>query len=68
MSASLSGISMLNSCSRTSASASFCPKLIYHSIEPWNGLPYLLNGHDYLDGVQAVQAEVVGEVGGGGDL
>lgn len=28
----------------------------------------LLNGHDDLDGVQAVEAEVVGEVGSGLDL
>jgi hypothetical protein len=28
----------------------------------------LLNGHDDLDGVEAVEAEVVGEVGGGLDL
>lgn len=28
----------------------------------------LLDGHDDLDGVEAVEAEVVGEVGGGLDL
>ena len=27
-----------------------------------NGHSYLLNGHDDLNGIQAVQAEVVGEV------
>lgn len=29
---------------------------------------FLLDGHDDLDGVKAVQAEVVGEVSGGLDL
>lgn len=32
------------------------------------GSPYLLDSHHNLDGVQAVQAEVVGEVCGGLDL
>lgn len=29
---------------------------------------FLLDGHDDLDGVEAVEAEVVGEVGGGLDV
>ena len=29
---------------------------------------YLLNSHHNLDGIQAVQAKVVGEVGNAGDL
>jgi hypothetical protein len=50
--------------------------LLSRSLESWllifsegNKLSaYLLNGHDNLDGIQAVQTEVVGEVGNTVDL
>ena len=37
-------------------------------IRPLRASPYLLNSHDHLDGIEAVQSEVVREVCGLGDL
>lgn len=59
-SASLSGISMLNSCAIVRDGQSF-------SAMEWF-FAYLLDGHDDLDGVKAVETEIVREVGGGLDL
>lgn len=39
---------------------------IFSEEKDWGA--YLLNGHHYLDGVQAVKTEVVREVGGAVDL
>lgn len=52
-SASLSGISMLNSCGICEHSDSFCGIA---------RVTNLLDGHDDLDGVKRVETEVVGEV------
>lgn len=54
-SASLSGISMLNSC-RESVSC-------YYSSPSHRKNAYLLNGHHDLNNIEAVQAQVVCEVG-----
>lgn len=64
-SASLSGISMLNSCVVYTCQRTLRPKAKFCLSK---GLPYLLNGHHNLNSVQAVQAEVVGKVRGGLDL
>lgn len=73
MSASLSGISMLNSCvaclsAPESASLILRPEAELYIAQAQGGVPYLLDSHHNLDGVQAVQAQVVGEVCGGLDL
>jgi len=44
----------------------FCSEAIISEEKDWG--TYLLNGHHHLDGVQAVEAEVVREVGGAADL
>lgn len=69
-SASLSGISMLNSCVACLSVPKPPPDL-----RPGAGLcvaggrfPYLLDGHHNLNGIQAVQAKVVGKVCGGLNL
>lgn len=83
VSASLSGISMLNSynhqtgqCSGLSMTNPLHSKKNPSTTEVlssplnarWGIDTYLLNGHHNLDGVQAVQAKVVGKVRGGLDL
>lgn len=71
MSASLSGISMLNSCVACLSAPESASLILRPEAElciAQGGVPYLLDSHHDLDGVQAVQAQVVGEVCGGLDL
>ena len=58
VSASLSGISMLNSCWGGGMSVVAGGE----GRGGEDGGPYLLNRHDNLDGVEAVEAQVVGKV------
>ena len=64
-SASLSGISMLNSCAFV---RTWKRKGELFSVVGRGGARYLLNGHHDLHGVEAIETEVVGEVGGGLNL
>lgn len=62
---------MLNSCGTCTSAPESGPLILRPEAElctAQGGLSYLLNSHHNLDGVQAVQAQVVGEVCGGLDL
>ncbi len=67
VSASLSGISMLNSYMIPLVSTRIVGGK-RAGIRSWRVSPYLLDSHDHLHGIKAVQSEVVREVCGLGDL
>lgn len=71
-SASLSGISMLNSYviypSAPRTLYLYCDQELSSLQRSSERFPYLLDSHHNLDGVQAVQSKVVGKVCGGLDL